>query len=85
MSRPTLPIVVAEWPKNEKGEKVRVTLDSFKGHDTIDARVWWPGDDGHLRAGKGLTVGIRHLPALAAAFAEALALAREHGLIGGDP
>ena len=78
----TLPIIVKEWERNGRGEKIRVTLDHFKSADTIDARVWWTDEAGEVRPGKGLTLGLKHLPALAEAIAEALVLARKHGLIG---
>ncbi|MGE7469243.1 transcriptional coactivator p15/PC4 family protein [Bosea sp. NPDC003192] len=73
-------IVVAEWPKNDR-EVVRVVLDEYNGHPLVNARLWFRGDGGEMRPGKGLSVGIRHLPALAEAFSRALAIATEQGLI----
>ena len=68
-------IIVAEWRKNSR-ETLRVRLDSFKGQAVFDCRAWYAGDDGTLKPGKGgLTVSVRHLPALAEAIAKALELA----------
>jgi hypothetical protein len=77
------PTIIAEWPKNER-ETVRVALDEFNGHSTVNARLWFRAADGEMRPGKGLAIGIRHLPALAAALNEALAVAIERSLIQGD-
>jgi hypothetical protein len=73
-------IIVAEWPKNDR-EVVRVVLDEYNGHPLVNARLWFQGDGGELRPGKGLSVGIRHLPALTEAFTRALTIATEQGLI----
>lgn len=80
----TTPTIIAEWPKNDR-ENVRVALDEFNGHATVNARLWFRAADGEIRPGKGLAIGIRHLPALAAALNEALAVAIERGLVEGGP
>lgn len=73
--------IVAEWPKNER-EIVRVALDEFNGHPIVNARLWFRADDGSMCPGKaGLTIGVRHLPALAKALNRALAIATEQGLL----
>ncbi|MBN9454285.1 MAG: transcriptional coactivator p15/PC4 family protein [Bosea sp.] len=74
-------IIVAEWPKNER-ETVRVALDEFNGHPVVNARLWFRADDGSMRPGKaGLAIGVRHLPALAKALNQALAIATAQGLL----
>lgn len=80
-----LPIVVASWPRNSR-ETVRVRLDHYQGNNTIDCRSWYPGNDGELKPGKGLTLSVKHLPKLVAALTKALEAARSHGLVpeGGD-
>lgn len=78
----TAPTIIAEWPKNDR-ENVRVALDEFNGYSTVNARLWFRAADGEMRPGKGLAIGIRHLPALAVALNEALAVAIERGLIEG--
>ena len=43
---------------------------------------WYPDKNGMMKPGQGgLTIGIKHLPALADGFNKALAAAREHGLL----
>ena len=75
-----LPCIVASWPRNIR-ETVCVKLDQYRGRNTIDVRTWYPGDDGELKPGKGLTLSVSHLPKLAAALADALAKAKALGLI----
>jgi hypothetical protein len=38
-------------------------------------------EDGSIRPGKGIALGLKHLPELAEATSEALAIARERGLV----
>ena len=79
-----LPVTISEWPKNKRGEVVRVALDSYNGNATIDLRIWWPGPDGELKPSRsGLTVGIKHLEQLAPALQAALEEARRRGLLDG--
>ncbi len=78
------PIIVGEWARNSR-ETIRVSLDEFRGRQTIDLRCWWRDDGGNLRPGKGgLTLGIRHLPALASSLGRACDQARAAGLLGAD-
>ena len=79
-------IIVASWPKNGR-EILMVKLTTYKGQAILDCRAWYPGSDGSMKPGRGgLTVSIRHLPALAEATAKALATATAAGLIAGsDP
>jgi hypothetical protein len=74
------PVIIAEWPRNSR-ETMRVRLDTFQGRVTIDCRAWYCGSDGNLCPGRsGLTLGIKHLPALVSAFAMAMEEARLRGL-----
>lgn len=78
--------VIAEWDRNAR-ERIRVELGSYNGRDTINARVWYWDDDDVLKPSRsGLTLAVKHLPALADAMGKALAKARELGLIeeGGE-
>ncbi len=77
---PSFPIVIAEWPRNDR-EIVRIALDRFNGRFTIDLRAWWRDDSGIFRPGRGLTIAVKHVPALANGLAEALRRARTYGLI----
>jgi hypothetical protein len=36
---------IAEWPRNRKGQVVRVGLRPYNGHALLDVRSWWVGDD----------------------------------------
>jgi hypothetical protein len=74
-------LVVAEWDRNSR-EVVRVALDQFSGHHTINARIRYRAGI-EIKPGKGgLTLG---LPALADAMAKALVQARELGLLDDTP
>ena len=78
----SFPIVIAEWDRNAR-EVVRVALDYYSGRHTVNARVWYHDDDG-LKPGKtGITLAVKHLPALADALVKAEHRARELGLIEG--
>ena len=74
-------IIIAEWPKNSR-ETLRVRIDSFKDQAVICCRSWYPASDGSMKPGRGgLTVSIRHLPALASALAKAVETASASGLL----
>ena len=78
------PVIIASWPKNSR-ETFRVRLDLFKGQAVIDCRAWYQGSDGNLKPGRGgLTIAVRHLPALASALVKAMETASATGLIPGD-
>jgi len=78
--------VIAEWPLNRR-ERVRVSIDKYKGVDLISLRKWYLDDeDDTLRPGKGgIALNVRHLPSLADAIATALADATARGLVRGTP
>jgi hypothetical protein len=48
-----------------------VALVEQQGRWRIDARIWFRAENGSLRPGKGLALGIRHLERLAAAIEKA--------------
>jgi hypothetical protein len=67
-------------------EVVRVALDQYNGRHTINGRVWYHDDDDVLKPGKtGITLALKHLPALADAMGKALATARDLGPDRGGP
>lgn len=76
----TMPIIVALWAKNGR-DTLQIRIDRYQGNTVVDLRNWYPADDGSLKPGKGLTIGIKHLPALAAGIAAALDIARRDGLV----
>jgi len=62
---------------------MRVALDIYNGKHTVNARVWYR-DGGELKPGRsGITLSVKHLPALAEALAKAELYARDLGLIDG--
>ena len=76
-----LPIVIAEFEKNGR-ETVRVVLEDYKGTTIIAARVRYRDHADELRPGRsGIGMAVKHLPALADAFSNALVCAREQGLL----
>jgi hypothetical protein len=77
-------IVVATLAKGD-GE-VRVTLDEYRGCQTIDVRLFEPFTAAKvpMATKRGITLALARLPELARALASAEAKARELGLIGGD-
>jgi hypothetical protein len=77
-------IIIAEWQVN-RGDRVRVSIEQFKGVDLINIRKWFEAEDGSLRPGKaGIALNVKHLPQLADAMVKALADARERGLVVPD-
>jgi hypothetical protein len=80
---PAFPVVVAEWERNAR-EIVRVALDQYNGHYTVNVRIWYRDGD-VVKPGKtGITLGLKHLPKLASGLSSALSRARALGLIGTD-
>ena len=74
-------IIIAEWPKNSR-ETLRVRLDTYKDQPVICCRAWYERTDGTMKPGHGgLTIGIKHLPALAKAITMALVTAKANGML----
>jgi hypothetical protein len=72
--------VVADIPKNQR-ETIRVELDEYEGNQLVATRVWY-SDDGELKpTRKGLSIAIKHLPAIRAALEQAEKVARAEGLL----
>jgi hypothetical protein len=77
-------VIVAEWPLS-RHEHLRVSVELFNGVWLVNCRKWFEAENGELRPGKqGIALGVKHLPRLAEAVANALSIARERGLIGAD-
>ena len=80
--RPGLPepVIVSDFWANRRGEFVRVQLREFEGQPLVDVRKHFTNGEGKLQATKkGLALAIP--PELAAAINQALAKARELGLV----
>ena len=79
-----LPVTVAQFWRNRRGEAVRIALQRFAGVTLIDVRVFYSAPDGKLQpTPKGLSVNILRLPELHAAITKALKQARDMGLLDG--
>jgi hypothetical protein len=82
---PTLtePVIVSKfWKNRRRKESVHVSLSEYEGRVLINVRTYATGTDGIDRpTPKGVAMGIRKLPELAAAVTKALAKARELGLL----
>lgn len=79
-----VPIEIARFWKNRRGEAAILQLKSFEGRNVLDLRAWRTAADGTLRPGKGFCCSVKHLPKLAGAFAKALDEARNIGLLDDD-
>ena len=79
------PIVVAEWDRNKR-ELVRVALDRYNGHHTVNIRIWYRDGDDLQPSKSGITLGLKHLAPLASALNNAHDLANRLGLMidGGE-
>ena len=75
-------VTIAQWDRNAR-EVVRVDLHEFNGRAVVGCRVWYRDGD-EIKPGKtGLTLSVKHLPALADALGKALAHAIDLGLVEG--
>jgi len=77
----TLPQLIAQWNRTSS-EAVRVQLCQYNGTSLIEVRIYWRNHEGEYRPSrKGISLGLKHLPALADALAQAEAKARAMGLL----
>jgi hypothetical protein len=75
------PVIIAEWPLT-RGERLRVSIEEFKGSRLISIRKWFVAEGGDLRpTSRGISMAVRHLPQLTAAVEDALTFASERGLV----
>jgi hypothetical protein len=72
--------IVSEWPINAR-ENLRVRLDVYQGREVLDIRRWYAGGGLEHKPGRGLSISVKHLPALAAALISALSQAEAAGLL----
>lgn len=76
---------IAELEKNTR-ETLRVTLQTFKGHKLVAARVWAKHESGEVPTKSGLNIRIEQLRPFRDALTRALEKAGELGWIeGGQP
>jgi Transcriptional Coactivator p15 (PC4) len=88
MSEPAAvePIEICKfWKSRDHSTHVRIEISEYHGHRLINLRIWQTGADGIDRPTvKGIALGIRKLPELAAGIDKALRKARELGLLADD-
>jgi hypothetical protein len=60
-------VIMDEW-RVDNHRQVVIALIHHEGRCRVDARVWSRNEDGSFKPGKGLALGARHLPRLAAAI-----------------
>ena len=73
------PVIV---PKNQR-ERLRLSVDEFRGLRLLSARVWFqPSDGGDLRPGRdGWAVAVERLPEVIAGLQQLEAEARRRGIL----
>ena len=74
-------IVIAEWRRSQT-ERIRVTLERFRGRNVVTLRTWWTDKDGKDQPGRdGITLDVADVPKLARVFKRAHKQATKAGLI----
>lgn len=77
------PISIAKWSRNDR-QVIRVRLDHYKGHNTIDIRTWFRKGEKLYAMRNGITLSVKHLPALAQGLRKAHSRAKKLGLLLGE-
>jgi hypothetical protein len=63
------PVIIAEWPLT-RGERLRVSVEEFKGSRLVSIRKWFVAEGGDLRpTSRGISLAVRHLQRYASASA----------------
>lgn len=73
------PIIIGTVEKNSR-EKVRVAIDTYKGHTFLDIRVFVDGDDGPQPTKKGLTIKVDRISDLRSLLEAAAIAAAQRGI-----
>jgi hypothetical protein len=73
-------IIVAKIEKSSR-EHIRITLDEFRGRNTIDVRIWYADGDAWKPSKSGVTTSITNLVSLADGMQRAVDRARAMGLV----
>ena len=60
--------VFGSVPGNRRGEEIQVRRSEFKGRSYVTVRTWYPGQDGNLLPGKGISIEISKARELVGAF-----------------
>lgn len=79
------PVEVAKFFKNRRKEVIVVSLSTFEGRNIVDVRQHFHNEQGQMRpTGKGVAMVVFRLPDLHKAITQALAKAKELGLLDND-
>jgi hypothetical protein len=77
--------VIAEIPRNNANEVVRISLGTFKGRSILNIRTWYQSRDGSWKPTRaGVTFPADALPGITEALAGAADRARANGLLSAD-
>ena len=75
------PILVAEWPRGKR-EVLRIMLSKFRGHISIDERVWFGTERGELQPSRrGISLRLTEISDIRKGLRKAHKAAVELGLI----
>lgn len=76
------PILVAKWPRNER-EVLRIMLSKFKGHISIDVRIWFRTERSELQPSRrGVSLRLTEVSDIRAGLRKAEKIAEELALVG---
>ena len=65
-------MIIDEWKRNGKGDKLRIVLDKHAGREVVVFRNYYRDDDGKYKPGRqGINLDIKHVPRIAKAFRKA--------------
>ncbi|WP_176043619.1 transcriptional coactivator p15/PC4 family protein [Burkholderia vietnamiensis] len=71
--------LIAELQKNSR-ERLRITVDQYRGHEYVGIRIWFVGEDGQYRPSRsGVTLKPALLPQLMQALGRAARAIDPHG------
>jgi hypothetical protein len=80
------PVTIEEWERNSR-EVVRIPHDRYNGQFIVNIRIWWYDENEQLKPGKsGLTLAVKHRPALEQDLSDPAGAARQMSLMsdGGE-
>jgi hypothetical protein len=76
-----LPVVVADWPRNS-AEVLRLTLETYRGRNRADLRIWYRADGGELRrTRRGVPIPLEDILSIINGLRKAEEMAVELGLV----
>ena len=75
--------------QKNKTQELRVERTEYQGHDLVSLRIWFAGDDGQMRPGKGgFALRVALVPDLVAAIESEMGFGKDRQgklqIVGGD-